>query len=47
MANVHLLKGVQGKIGADFLVCIGFTTKVLKEGFKKIEDLSRKDVMDG
>ena len=45
-SNVHLLRDVLGKIGAVFLVFVGFVTKVLKEeGFNKIEDPGWKDEM--
>jgi hypothetical protein len=33
------------KIGAGCLVFIDFTTRALKEGFNKIEDLGWKDEM--
>jgi len=46
-ASGPLLRDVPGRIGVGPLVCSAFFTKVLKEGFKKIEDLARKDVMDG
>ena len=37
-SNVPLLRDVQGKIGAGFLVFVGSVTKVRKEGFNKIDD---------
>jgi hypothetical protein len=42
---VHLLRDDRAKIGAGFLVFVGSITKVLKEGFNKIEDPSWKDEM--
>jgi hypothetical protein len=41
--NVIFLTGEPEKIDAGCLVFIDFTTKVLKEGFIKIEDLGWKD----
>jgi hypothetical protein len=46
-ANGHLPRGAPAKIDADILVWIDFATRALKEEFRKIEDLSWKDAMDG
>jgi hypothetical protein len=46
-ANGHLLKGAPAKIDADSFVWTDFATRVLNEEFRKIEELSWKDVMDG
>ncbi len=41
--NVIFLTDEPEKIDAGCLVFIGFTTKVLKKGLNKIEDLGWKD----
>ena len=43
--NANFLTGDPGKIDAGFSAFIDFTTKVLKEGDGKIEDLGWKDEM--
>jgi hypothetical protein len=44
-SNVHLLRDVRGKIGAVFLVFVGFTIKALIEGIDKIGGPGWKDEM--
>ena len=44
-SNVHQRKEDRSKTGADFLVLVGYVTKVRNKGFNKIGDHSRKDEM--
>jgi hypothetical protein len=44
-STVHLLRDVRGKIGAVFLVFVGFTIKALIEGIDKIGGPGWKDEM--